>query len=708
MNLKNNPELEKYIDYETIGGFLKYNQFYSETKSGKAYKADKTTFGSTFYKAQGTVPTTIIHEIFHALTQREFDKHITKKKLHGKQLYDLYKLKSKDQSLPEPIREILRVYLKAVDYGDKYLQYRPLNLPNSTRLIKPTERSRNITKLMSTNPDKAGGKQFYGLANIDEFCTMSIMSPEFQQWLRTIPDPEALSSTGEVKSLWDKFTKLITDLLNSLSKPLEGELSGLTLFDSSVKSIMEVAAMSGDIDRSMFEDNPVDSWKTIKGASAAKAEAETLRKGKKEEFIEKNGLNLPPINREILSGVYKYEPEEASGTTSTATVATYENLYDFIENKAYGKSLQEYMADYNVLDWGSGRGGGAEKLKQMIAEGGRYGDWRAKQRIKLESYEPFFVEGKGRTAPSLKRKPRKETQDLIINSQVVNVIPADERAQLLQDIYASLKEEGQAIITTRTPSQITKSISEKTLKVVGPAEYISYVDGKATTYQKGFSAKSLKKFIEEVLPEADVVANGLDIGPTHVVITKPKGAGIELDSDPEESIQYSKIKTRSQKNTEYLIKKEFEEYNKIFTPKKLQELKQIIEKEVPPEIIYGLSTTPYTLTFRRAGHIKIQRFISRNFSDKKAIKIIERITGEPNSAKALPPRKERVIVNKEIGARTLKDFMKNYFDPYLREEADSKLIKLIEDNVPENIIEESKNLNRQLSLDLFLARRGGY
>ena len=541
LNLKNNPELEKYIDYETIGRFLKYNQFYSETKSGKAYKADKTTLGSTFYKAQGTVPTTIIHEIFHALTQREFDKHITKKKLHGKQLYDLYKLKSKDQSLPEPIREILRVYLKAVDYGDKYLQYRPLNLPNSTRLIKPTKRSRNITKLMSTNPDKAGDKQFYGLANIDEFCTMSIMSPEFQQWLRTIPDPEALTSKGKIKSLWDKFTKLITDLLNSLSKPLEGELSGLTLFDSSVKSIMEVAAMSGDIDRSMFEDNPVDSWKTIKGASAAKAEAETLRKGKKEEFIEKNGLNLPPINREILSGVYKYEPEEASGTTSTATVATYEKLYDFIENKAYGKSLQEFLADYNVLDWGSGRGGGSEKLKQMIAEGGRYGDWRAKQRIKLESYEPFFVEGKGRTAPSLKRKPRKETQDLIINSQVVNVIPADERAQLLQDIYASLKEEGQAIITTRTPSEITKSISKKTLKVVGPAEYISYVDGKATTYQKGFSAKSLKKFIEEVLPEADVVANGLDIGPTHVVITKPKGAGIELDSDPEESIQYSKI-----------------------------------------------------------------------------------------------------------------------------------------------------------------------
>ena len=703
LNLKNNPELEKYVDYETIGGFLKYNQFYSETKSGKAYKADKTTLGSTFYKAQGTVPTTIIHEIFHALTQREFDKHITKKKLHGKQLYDLYKLKSKDQSLPEPIREILRVYLKAVDYGDKYLQYRPLNLPNSTRLIKPTERSRNITKLMSTNPDKAGDKQFYGLANIDEFCTMSIMSPEFQQWLRTIPDPEALSSTGEVKSLWDKFTKLITDLLNSLSKPLEGELSGLTLFDSSVKSIMEVAAMSGDIDRSMFEDNPVDSWKTIKGASAAKAEAETLRKGKKEEFIEKHGLNLPPINREILSGVYNYEPEEASGTTSPATVATYENLYDFIENKAYGKSLQEFMADYNVLDWGSGMGRGSEKLKQMIAEGGRYGDWRAKQRIKLESYEPFFVEGKGRTAPSLKRKPRKETQDLIINSQVVNVIPADERAQLLQDIYESLKEEGQAIITTRTPSDITKSISKKTLKVVGPAEYISYVDGKATTYQKGFSAKSLKKFIEEVLPEADVVANGLDIGPTHVVITKPKDAGIELDSDPEESIQYSKIKTRSQKNTEYLINKEFEEYNKIFTPKKLQELKKIIEKEVPPEIIYGLATTRYTLTFRRAGHISLQRFISRNFSDKKAIKIIERITGEPNSAKALPPRKERVIVNKEIGARTLKDFMKNYFDPYLRGEADSKLIKLIEDNVPENIIEESKNLNPQLSLDLFLA-----
>ena len=364
-----------------------------------------------------------------------------------------------------------------------------------------------------------------------------------------IPDIEA-AQNGETKSLWDRFTEIITNIINTLRKDPDfvrdrGVEGGANLLTSAIKSVMEVAAFNGNINRNLafMGYDSVSQWQTIKGANAAKAEAETLRKGKTEEFIEKNGLNLPPINREILSGVYNYEPEEASGTTSTATVGTYKKLYAFIENKAFGKSLQEFMADYSVVDWGSGMGRGTETLKKMRAESDPYGGWRAKQRIKLESYEPFFVEGKGRTAPSLKRKPRKETQDLVISSQVVNVIPADERAQLLQDIYISLKEEGQAIITTRTPADIVKQLSEKTMKVVGPAEYISSVEGKATTYQKGFSAKSLKKFIEEVLPEADVVTTGVGISPTYAVITKPKSAGIELNSDPD--IQLTKIKSPS-------------------------------------------------------------------------------------------------------------------------------------------------------------------
>tara|TARA_R100000654_G_scaffold60172_2_gene86972 strand:- start:5760 stop:23834 length:18075 start_codon:yes stop_codon:yes gene_type:complete len=573
LNLKDNPDLEKYIDWSYVFNFFNRNPYYDN--EGRKYRRNgrpDTTSKKVSYKVNGVAPSTIIHEVFHALTQRQIDKHVISKKAKGLRLYSIYKNKSVDPSVPEPLRELLRVYLKAVDYGDQYLQLRPKEyfrngFKRTTSTIKPTKRSRHVSKMMGTGfknaADKAAEKQFYGLGNVDEFVTMSMMSPEFQTWLMAIPDIEA-AQNGETKSLWDRFTEIITNILNTLRKDPDfvrdrGVEGGANLLNSAIKSVMEVAAFNGNINRNLafMGYESVSEWQTIKGANAAKAEAETLRKGKTEEYIEKNGLNLPPINREILSGVYNYEPEEASGTTSPATVATYENLYDFIENKAFGKHLQEFMADYNVLDWGSGMGRGTETLKKMIAESGSYGDWRARQRVKLESYEPFFVEGKGRTAPSLKRKPRKETQDLIINSQVVNVIPADERAQLLQDIYTSLKEEGQAIITTRTPTQITKSISEKTLKVVGPAEYISSVEGKATTYQKGFSAKSLKKFIEEVLPEADVVANGLDIGPTHVVITKPKGAGIELDSDPEESI------VNIQKTESEDFKKELDQFSKI-------------------------------------------------------------------------------------------------------------------------------------------------
>jgi hypothetical protein len=552
INLRTNPDLGKYLeDPKFIKLFIRNNPFFSETKSGRSFSADRNVYGKTIYVVDGVSPATVMHEIFHALTQREFDKHVTTgvKKEKGLKLYNLYKQKSDDPLVPKPIRELLRVYLKAVDYGDKYLSYRP----TGKRKVTPTASSKNITKLMSTNPDKAGGRAFYGLANIDEFVTMSMTSPEFQAWLMAIPDIEA-TKDGEPKSLWDKFVELITDLLNNVKGDpdfvQDSEVEeGATLLTSAIKAVMEVASNSGNINRNLalFGYDMVSEWQMTGGIKAGKAEAEVLKRGKEEEFIEKHGLNLPPVNRKILDEVYRYEAKEAADTQNAMTVNTYKRIIPFIENKAFSKTLGEFMAKYNVVDWGSGMGRGTEALKEGVksAVDDRVITLIRDGQIKVESYEPYFVEGKGRTAPSLKRKPRKESQDLVISSAVINVLPADERAQLLDDIYTSLKEEGQAIITTRTPAQIVKGIKEENLKVVGPAEYISSVGGKATTFQKGFSSQSLKKFIQEVLPYADVTTTGLDISPIYAIITKPKSAGIELDSDPEESIQYSKIKSNT-------------------------------------------------------------------------------------------------------------------------------------------------------------------
>tara|TARA_R100000655_G_scaffold21217_4_gene43569 strand:- start:6737 stop:25636 length:18900 start_codon:yes stop_codon:yes gene_type:complete len=553
INLKDRPDLEKYISWDYFFKFLGDNSFY-KTKEGKHWLRPRPdpSGAKVSYKVRGVSPSTIIHEIFHALTQREIDRYVINTRAKGLKLYNAYKKKASDISVPEPLRELLRVYLKAVDYGDEYLELRE----KKGTIVKPTKSSRHISKMMNSGykrgADKASERQFYGLANLDEFVTMSMMSPEFQIWLMSIPDLEA-AQNGEARSLWDKFTEIVTNIVNHLRKDpdfvrdreVEG---GANLFKSAIKSVMEVAALNGNVNRNLANMgyDSVSKWKTIKGANAGKAEAEALRKGRDESFIEEHGLNLPPVTREILSGVYKYNPEEASGTQNPATVATYKNLFPYIEDKAFSKRLTEFMAKYDVVDWGSGMGRGTNKLKEelkiSIADG--YITQIRKGQVNIESYEPYFVEGKGNFPPSLKRKPRKESQDLIISSQVINVLPADERAELLEDIYASLREEGQAIITTRSVGQVRDGIKEERRKLIGPAEYISSVDGKATTFQKGFDKKSLKKFIEEVLPEAVVTTTGLKISPVYAIITKPIGAGLELDSEPD--IQSTKVTSKTQ------------------------------------------------------------------------------------------------------------------------------------------------------------------
>ena len=184
---------------------------------------------------------------------------------------------------------ILASDLKAVDYGDQYLQLRPKEyfrngFKRTTSTIKPTKRSRHVSKMMGTGfknaADKAAEKQFYGLGNVDEFVTMSMMSPEFQTWLMAIPDIEA-AQNGETKSLWDRFTEIITNILNTLRKDPDfvrdrGVEGGANLLNSAIKSVMEVAAFNGNINRNLafMGYESVSEWQTIKGANAAKAEAE--------------------------------------------------------------------------------------------------------------------------------------------------------------------------------------------------------------------------------------------------------------------------------------------------------------------------------------------------------------------------------------------------------------------------------------------------
>ena len=728
LNFKKKPELQKIISWNNVEDFTSSEFFLNE---GKNFAADKTKVKTTAkFILKGVTPSTVIHEIMHQATQRQFDKFIEsklpRKDLDKKALKNGYKKVSEDQNTPQPIRDILKLYLTAIDYGDTYLLKK-----SNFGFDAPSKRTTYATSAMS-NYNPTSKSTFYGLGNIDEFVAESFSNIEFQEWLMSIRDPEA-DAKGESKSLWDKFVDLITNLINNFRlNPDYVSSRGVpireSLLSSTVKAALEVASMNRYVDPELYT---AEQWATTSGAKAAIKEAKALKAQKKVKSpnpqrvadadpkygilrIEALGLNKPHATREFLDKNYNLKQESSQNTQRPNTVETYRNLWDFIEGTAEetynreaaedivrGKSFKDYT--FNILDWGSGKGLGSPALEELsknsyVRKGGKMGgEWGTD--FAFNSLEPYFQDAEGSVAPTLKKNPPAESQDFIINNVVMNVVTADERVEILKDIYKSLKEGGKAIVTARSVLDV---FNTKGLTVVGPAEIVT-----KNSFQKGFNSESLNAFVKEVLPEAIVNIKGsktfdVRINPEAVLIEKPFAAGADVASDSEQGLQYSKIRSgdlRNKRQTIYSVQKEAEASAEYFTPKKLQELRKLIESNVPPEIIKGASLTSYTNTFRLGGHVELERYIRNNFSGEDAIKAIEKITGKPNSSKTPPLRKPYTTI-RQIGGKSFKDFMQNFFTPYLNGKADSKIIKLIEDNVPENIIKEAKEVEPPRKVDL--------
>tara|TARA_B100000902_G_scaffold3192_1_gene4029 strand:- start:9026 stop:27283 length:18258 start_codon:yes stop_codon:yes gene_type:complete len=728
LNFKKKPELQKIIGWNYVEDFTNTEFFLNE---GKNFASDKTKVKTIAkFILKGVPPSTVIHEIMHQATQRQFDKFIESKlprrNLDKKALKNGYKKVSEDENTPQPIRDILKLYLTAIDYGDTYLLKK-----GSFGFDAPTKRTTYATSAMS-NFNPTSKSNFYGLGNIDEFVTESFSNIEFQEWLMSIRDPEA-DAEGESKSLWDKFVDLITDLINNFRlNPDYVSSRGVpireSLLSSTVKAALEVASMNRYVDPELYT---AEQWATTSGAKAAIKEAKALKAQKKVKSpnpqrvadadpkygilrIEALGLNKPHATREFLDKNYNLKQEDSKNTQRPNTVETYRNLWDFIEKTAEETYKRESVTDivrgklskdytFNILDWGSGKGLGSPALEELsknsyVRKGGKMGGkWGTD--FAFNSLEPYFQDAEGSVAPTLKKNPPAESQDFIINNVVMNVATADERVEILQDIYKSLKEGGKAVVTARSVLDV---FNTKGLKVVGPAEIVT-----KNSFQKGFNSESLNAFVKEVLPEAIVNIKGsktfdVKINPEAVLIEKPFAAGANVAADSEQGLQYSKIRSgdlRNKRQTIYDIQKEAEASAEYFTPKKLQELRKLIESNVPPEIIKGASSTSYTNTFRLGGHVQLERYIRNNFSGEDAIKAIEKITGKPNSSKTPPLGKPYTTIRK-IGGKSFKDFMQNFFTPYLKGKADSNIIKLIEDNVPENIIKEAKAVEPPRKVDL--------
>ena len=214
---------------------------------------------------------------------------------------------------------------------------------------------------------------------------------------------------------------------------------------------------------------------------------------------EKEGGSMPPSTWRSLSKV-GYSPEASEKTQIATTAPTYETIV-----KANAVKGME------VLDFSAGRGIGT---KAMRAIGKKVG-------FNVEGYEPFSNQKTRVVAPeyegenSIDQIPD-NSKDIIVNNAVLNVVPEDTGRQVVNQIYSKLKPGGSAFINVMGWSNIKNRLDNPKTQLVGPREVVT----QKGTFQKGYTAQSLRALIEQELPDAKVVRTSHgDIG---FKVTKPE------------------------------------------------------------------------------------------------------------------------------------------------------------------------------------------
>lgn len=155
-----------------------------------------------------------------------------------------------------------------------------------------------------------------------------------------------------------------------------------------------------------------------------------------------------------------------------------------------------------VLDYGAGLGLGA--------------DAAALRGAKVSTFEPL-PQGEFKPTYTSPDEVPSESANKILNMNVLNVLPREERDKAVLTIGKALKPGGSAIINVRPESDI--KAAKTAVRADDEGGFIMGT-GKERTYQKGFTQKELRQYLQETLGDDFLIEDvkGLT-GPT-VKITK--------------------------------------------------------------------------------------------------------------------------------------------------------------------------------------------
>lgn len=234
------------------------------------------------------------------------------------------------------------------------------------------------------------------------------------------------------------------------------------------------------------------------------AEVERIMQDIESGRVYERGTNNHSVTKRISFSKEEIQGQKGSGTTQVATTRTmYVKALKWLRN--------QHPEAKTVLDYGAGLGLGTDDMRSNNPD------------LNIDSYEPNPERWAGKEPPTYTNNTQiNKDYDLILNTNVLNVVEKPIRDLIVKDIADHLNMGGKAIITTRGWSNDVNAA--KNFKPADEHHAIWINKGKnGYVFQKGFDGDELKNYIQELLGDEFVVEKTRPtFGKSSVTITRVK------------------------------------------------------------------------------------------------------------------------------------------------------------------------------------------
>lgn len=234
------------------------------------------------------------------------------------------------------------------------------------------------------------------------------------------------------------------------------------------------------------------------------AEVERIMQDIESGRVYERGTNNHSVTKRISFSKEEIQGQKGSGTTQVATTRTmYVKALKWLRNQSPEAKT--------VLDYGAGLGLGTDDMRSNNPD------------LNIDSYEPNPERWAGKEPPTYTNNTQiGKDYDLILNTNVLNVVEKPIRDLIVKDIADHLNVGGKALITTRGWSNDVNAA--KNFKPADEHHAIWINKGKnGYVFQKGFDGDELKNYIEELLGDEFVVEKTRPtFGKSSVTITRVK------------------------------------------------------------------------------------------------------------------------------------------------------------------------------------------